>query len=70
MKPDDNELETALEEAERMMRAAFKRGLKVGRKGLYKQVISLYAPLIISKEECDKALEILNGAINEVEKHN
>lgn len=60
----------AAEEAERVMRATFMRGLKVGRKGLYKQVISLYPPLIISKEECDKALEILNGAITEVEKHN
>jgi 4-aminobutyrate aminotransferase-like enzyme len=57
-----------VDEAGRVMRAAFDRGLLVGRKGLYKQVISLYPPLILSKEESNKALEILEEAITEAEK--
>ncbi len=58
----------AVDEAGRVMRAAFDRGLLVGRKGVYKQVISLYPPLILSKEESNKALEILEEAITEAEK--
>jgi 4-aminobutyrate aminotransferase len=56
------------EEARKVVTGAFKRGLLVTNIGTYRQVIRLTPPLILSKDESDKAVEILDETIKEVEK--
>jgi 4-aminobutyrate aminotransferase-like enzyme len=51
---------------EQIKTEAFKRGLLVGIVGTYKQVIRLTPPLIITKEECEIAVNILENSIREV----
>jgi 4-aminobutyrate aminotransferase-like enzyme len=43
----------------------WKRGLLVG--GYSPNVVQLTPPLIVSEEQCDLALEILDGALTEVD---
>lgn len=57
----------AMEDSKRVVLEAFKRGLLIGCIGTYKQVIRLTPPLILSIEESDKAIDILDESIKEIE---
>jgi len=56
----------AIEEAKKIARMAMKKGLLIGRSGLYRHVLKLTPPLTITKEEAEKALEILKGSLSEI----
>jgi len=49
--------------AERVLLECFRRGLMVGRVGTYNQVIRLSPPLVISEEESDVAMGIMEESV-------
>ena len=50
----------------KVVRAAAERGLMLGKLGLYGNVIRVAPPLVITKEEADLCVEILDSAIGSV----
>jgi 4-aminobutyrate aminotransferase len=50
----------------RIIRSAASYGLMLGKVGLYGNVIRIAPPLIITEEECDLGIEILDKAMSEV----
>ena len=56
----------ATKETEKIVKETLKRGLLIVRVGTYKQVLRLTPPLTISKEEADKAIEILEHTIKDM----
>ena len=56
----------ATAKTQQIINEAFKRGLLVGCVGTYKQVIRLTPPLIITKEQADDALNILDQSIKKI----
>jgi 4-aminobutyrate aminotransferase / (S)-3-amino-2-methylpropionate transaminase / 5-aminovalerate transaminase len=60
---DDN-LTTASVEAEAIQKACLKHGLLVGTGGVYGNVIRFQPPLVISKSQIDRAVDILSKAIS------
>ncbi len=59
--------EPATEETKKIMQECFKRGLIVAPYGRYAQVIRIFPPLNITKEQIDKSLEIMDEAFRVVE---
>lgn len=62
----DEKMENAVEERDAIIRGCFKRGLLL--LGCGRSVIRLMPPLILSKEDADTALTLLEESIDEVEK--
>jgi len=60
--------EPASNETKMIIREAIKRGLILTISGYYGNRINIVAPLIIEKDEIDKAIEILDETINVAEK--
>jgi 4-aminobutyrate aminotransferase len=58
----------ATKEATKIVKKALKKGLLVTNVGTYKQVLRLTPPLIITNEESNRALDILDETIKEVER--
>ncbi|HUW48592.1 MAG TPA: aspartate aminotransferase family protein, partial [Patescibacteria group bacterium] len=63
----DQKKTPAIEETARIKRAAREKGLLVGSGGLKGCVLRIQPPLVIEKEQMDRALSILETAIGEVE---
>ena len=60
--------EPAAHEAAFIVDEAFKRGLIIGAVGTYKQTLRLTPPLIISKEEADIAVDIIDESLKKAER--
>ena len=58
----------APEETGRVAEEAFRRGLLIGSSGVYSNVLRLIPPLIITKEEAEVAVTIIEAALKTVEK--
>ena len=58
----------APEETGRVTKEAFRRGLLIGSSGVYSNVLRLIPPLIITKEEAEVAVTIIEAALKTVEK--
>jgi 4-aminobutyrate aminotransferase/(S)-3-amino-2-methylpropionate transaminase len=65
---DRKSKEPATEEASRVVNELFQRGLLVGTSGVYSNVLRLMPPLIITKEEINTALTLIEDSIRAVEK--
>lgn len=65
---DHEKRKPATEEASRVAAEAFKRGLILGCVGTHRHVIRLTPPLIMSREDSDRAVMILDEALRAVEK--
>ena len=65
---DSHSKQPAPEEAARTVTEAFKRKLLVGAVGTYRQMLRLLPPLILTREEADKAVDILEESISEAER--
>ncbi|MFN8673696.1 MAG: aspartate aminotransferase family protein [Candidatus Sericytochromatia bacterium] len=61
--------EYASAEAGMMMEETRKRGLLIGKGGLFGNVIRVTPPYTISKEECEKIISILDESLDAVNKH-
>jgi len=59
----------APEEAARTVTEAFKKGLLIQATGSYRQVLRMIPPLILTKEEAEKAITIILDALREAERH-
>ena len=59
----------ATKEAIKIIKKALNRGLLITNVGTYRQVLRLTPPLITTIEESNKALDILDEVIKEVEKN-
>jgi len=62
----DAEKTPATAEAEAIKETCFKKGLLIGVGGVHANVIRFQPPLVITKEQIDKALAIFAEALNEV----
>jgi len=65
---DQKSKKPATEEASRVVNELFQRGLMIGTSGVYGNVLRLLPPLIITKEEINTAITIIEDSINAVEK--
>jgi 4-aminobutyrate aminotransferase-like enzyme len=63
---DKKTKEPAAEEAAAVRKACSNRGLIVGVGGVYKNVIRIQPPLVITEEHVDEGLEILDRSLKEV----
>jgi len=60
----------ATNEAERVCRKAYKKGLVLIPGGIYESVLRISPPLIITEEEADIGFDIIEESISEVERGN
>jgi 4-aminobutyrate aminotransferase len=58
--------EPAQDEAKHVMNNAYKRGLLISTSGIYKNVLKLSPPLILTQEQADAGLNILDNSLKEV----
>jgi 4-aminobutyrate aminotransferase/(S)-3-amino-2-methylpropionate transaminase len=65
---DHKSKKPAVEETQKTVNEAFKRGLLATRIGIYRHIIRLTPPLILSKEDSDIATEIIDDALREARK--
>lgn len=63
---EDKEL--AAQEAAIVVDEALKRGLMIGAIGTYKQTLRLTPPIILSREEADLAVDIIDESLKEAER--
>jgi len=56
----------AVEEAMKVVSRAFERGLLLGTCGLYKQVLEITPPLILTEEQADDALIVLSEVLKQL----
>jgi 4-aminobutyrate aminotransferase-like enzyme len=62
----DEKLTPAASEAESLRDSLLKQGLLVGVGGIYGNVVRFQPPLIISKEQLDRAINLFAGSLQEV----
>jgi len=65
---DRKEKAPATKVARQISNEAFKRGLTMGTYGIWNNVLRFFPPLIVTKEQIDKALEILDESFKEIVK--
>jgi len=58
--------EPAQEEAKNVMENAYKKGLLIGISGPYKNVLKLSPPLILTEEQADAGLDMLESSLKEI----
>lgn len=63
---DHKTKEPAREEAKNIRESAYKRGLLIGTSGPYKNVLKLSPPLILTEEQADAGLDILESSLKEI----
>ncbi len=66
---DPESKKPATEEARRFITEVFHRGVLIQATGTYRHVIRLVPPLILTKEEAEMAIIILEEALKKVEDH-
>jgi len=65
---NQEDMEPAAQEAAIVVDEALKRGLMIGAIGTYKQTLRLTPPLILSREEADLAVDIIDESLKEAER--
>lgn len=63
---DQKTKEPAKNEAKNIMDNAYKRGLLISTSGIYKNVLKLSPPLVLTEEQADAGLDILESSLKEV----
>ena len=54
------------QKANALMEATKKRGLLVGKGGLYGNVVRMAPPMLVSQEEVDRGMKVLDEALGEI----